>query len=310
MPDISQPQLTILIISWNCWDHLNACLSSISKSSFTDFEIIVIDNASVDGTGEKLKFNFPNVHFYQNDKNIGHTRAVNQGFKLVRGEHILILDADTELYEDTISQLMEFIVKQPDVTLVTPRAYYADGTIQETARNFPSVSSGLFGRQSLLARLFPNNIFTRRYLGRSNIEATGPFVVKQIAAACMLLPRALLDVVGDWDEGYGGYWVDTDWCMEVNKKGGRIYCLPGASFIHHENNKRGKKKSTLRIILFHRGAVRLYRKHYTLGYIDPRLLVALVALSLRALLLIITNSCRSSKTDDNDVKTLETNNKY
>lgn len=302
----SQPQLSVLIVSWNSWDHLNACLSSIGKSSFTDFEIIVIDNASADGTADKLRYNYPKVRLYQNDTNVGHTLAVNQGLKLARGDHMLILDADTELYEDTISQLMAFIVRQPAVTLVTPRTYYADGTIQESARDLPSVSSGIFGRQSILARLFPNNIFTRRYLGRSNLKSTEPFLVKQISAACMLFPRALLETVGDWDEGYAGYWVDTDWCIAINKQGGKIYCLPKVSIIHHENNRRGKKKSLSRIILFHRGAFRLYRKHYTFGYIDPRLWFAFVALSARAMLLIITNAGHPSVIDDSDVKTLGT----
>jgi GT2 family glycosyltransferase len=256
---------------------------------YRDFEVVVIDNASADDTVDKVKQFFPNVRLVVNDENFGHTKAVNQGFKIVRGKYILLLDSDTEIPSDTIGGMMVFMYSHPDVSLSTPRTLNSDGTIQESARNFPTIMNGLFGRQSLLTQWFPNNYFSRHYLARDYLEAVQPFSVEHISAACMLFPTSLLDEVGGWDEQIPGYWIDADWCMALKKQGNQIYCVPEFKIAHHENYARGKKKSARRIWLFHYGAYQLYNKWYSWGRLDPRSLFAGVMLSIRAALLITSN---------------------
>jgi GT2 family glycosyltransferase len=121
------------------------------------------------------------------------------------------------------------------------------------------------------------------------LNTTEPFEVEQVSAACMLLRRALIAEAPPWDEGYIVYFEDTDWCMQLRKMRKRIYCLPRASVIHHENNHVGKKKPARGIWNFHLGAYRFYRKYYTRGRLDPRALLAFAALSTRATLLTIQN---------------------
>jgi GT2 family glycosyltransferase len=283
------PPLSLLIVNWNGWSDLERCLTALGASGETDLDVLVIDNGSTDGSVAKLARCFPCVRVECNETNVGHTRAVNQGFSLVQGERILLLDPDTEIDRASIRLLERFLDERPDVSVVAPRTYNTDGSVQESARNFPSWLSGLFGRQSLLTRLFPHNPFSHRYLLRSQLGATEPFEVEQVSAACMLLRRKLISEVGPWDEGYGGYWVDTDWCMQLRKQKKRIYCVPQASVIHHENNRADKRKSPRRIWLFHQGAYRFYRKYYTRGWLDPRALLALCALSVRAALLSMQN---------------------
>jgi len=283
------PALSILILNWNGWLDIKRCLESIRISNFTDHEIIVIDNASTDGSVEKLRTNFPETRVYVNQVNVGCTRAINQGFGHIRGKYTLLLDEDTELAPETVSKLMSFMARRQDVSVAAPRTFNADGNIQESARNFPSFMSGLFGRQSLLSRVFPNNPFTKRYLQRDKLGASEPFQVEQISAACMIFPRSLIDETGPWDEKYFAYWGDTDWCMQLSKMGKKIFCVPEASIIHHEKNRSGRKKNPLRIWVFHWGAFRLYRKHYTFGIFDPRSIMALIALSIRAGILFIGN---------------------
>ena len=151
--------------------------------------------------------------------------------------------------------------------------------------------NGLFGRQSLLTRLFPNNPFSRRYLKIRGLKdtATASVQVEHVSAACMLFWRRIYDQVGPWDEGFHSYWVDADWCMRIKKAGGEIYYLPTARIIHYEQNQRQVKKSPLRIIKFHTGALRFYTKHYTAGIYDPRSLAAAALLAVRTLLLLTTN---------------------
>jgi GT2 family glycosyltransferase len=182
-----------------------------------------------------------------------------------------------------------FMRGNPDVSLATPRTLNTDGTVQESARNLPSVMSGLFGRQSLLTEWFPNTPFSRRYLARDQWDNSQPFQVEQISAACMLFHRKLLEEVGLWDERYPGYWVDTDWCAHIIADKKKIYCVPRYELTHHENNAKGKPKSVRRIWMFHYGAYRLYSKWYCWGIYDPRSIAAGLLLAARAFLLMLIN---------------------
>jgi GT2 family glycosyltransferase len=110
----------------------------------------------------------------------------------------------------------------------------------------------------------------------------------------MLLRKSLIDRFGLWDEDYPGYFVDTDWCFRLNRAGVKVYCLPAAKIVHHEQNSRTRKRSPSRIWMFHMGALRFYRKNLSLGRADPRTLLACLALSLRAGILIVLNAFKES----------------
>lgn len=275
------PKVSLLIVTWNAWRDVSRCLHSIRATSFDDREVVVVDNGSVDGTAGKIEKEFPEVRLLKNAVNLGLPKAVNQGLAQCQGRFAMLLDADTELAPDAVSILLEFMEKHPQVSLAAPRIMTPEGEIEESARNFPTMASGLFGRQSLLTRLFPNNPYSRRYLRRGNLHSTEPFEVEQVSAASMFMRRAdLADI--PWDEGYRCYWVDTDWCVQLNRRGKVIYCVPQARVTHYENNRKGRKKSLWRIWQFHLGAFRVYRRHFTYGGVDPRAWFAAVALGGRA----------------------------
>jgi GT2 family glycosyltransferase len=295
----AEPMLSVLVVTWNGWTDLRKCLKMLRLSTFRDYELVIVDNASTDGTVENVERFFPEAKVIANQVNLGHPRAVNQGFRHVRGRYVLLLDQDTESPPEAIGQLVDFLERRPDVSVVAPRTYYSDGAVQESARNLPSAMSGLFGRQSYLTRRFPNNVFSRRYLKREKLSADEPFQVEQVGAACMMLRRCLVDEAGPWDEGYFAYWCDTDWFVRLKKMGKKVFCVPQVGIIHHEKNRRGRRKDPWRIREFHRGAYRLYRKHYTMGIFDPRAIMAFLALNLRAALLILLNHlARSEASED------------
>ena len=282
--------LSIVVVSWNDWPKLCACLTSIFASeALPQCEILVIDNASDDDTPTLVARRFPEATVHRNPTNIGHTRAVNHGFRLARGEYVLLLDSDTELSADCIARLLGFMRNHPAVDLVAPRTFNTDGTVQETARNFPSPLSGVFGRQSTLTRLIPGNPFSRRYLAQHYLDESAPFPVQQVSGACMFFRRGLLTEVGLWDERYFGYWVDTDWCYALHAAGKRVFCVPAAQIVHHESNARGKRKSLSRIWAFHFGAYQFYTRRRTLGHADPRSVIAGLALLARVGLMIARN---------------------
>ena len=284
--------LTILIVTWNSWGDLKRCLESIRAAAVQDCEILVIDNGSGDGTAGRVREQFPEVRLECNATNLGLPPAVNRGLRAARGDFIMLLDVDTEIRPGTTSLLLEFLGANPQASLVAPRIYTPEGTIEQSARNLPSMTSGLFGRQSFLRRLFPNNPFTRRYLAPQNLGRTEPFPVGQVSAACMFMRRELIDQAGPWDENYRCYWVDSDWCAQVQRVGKAIYCVPAAGIVHYENNRAHKKKSPWRIRHFHIGAYRFYRKQYTRGVLDPRALMAAVALTARAGIMMLLNEIK------------------
>jgi N-acetylglucosaminyl-diphospho-decaprenol L-rhamnosyltransferase len=284
--------LTILIVTWNSWGDLKRCLDSIANARAGEREILVFDNGSTDGTVDRVRQQYPHVRLEVSPTNLGLPPAVNRALALARGEFVMLLDVDTEVHPGTASRLLEFMHAHPEVSLAAPRIRTPDGDIEPSARNLPSAMNGLFGRQTLLSRLFPGNPFTRRYLHADNFGSQEPFRVEQVSAACMFMRRSLVDEVGPWDEGYRCYWVDSDWCAAIKRAGKAVYCVPDVSIVHYENNKAGKKKSMWRIRHFHQGAFRLYRKHYTLGWLDPRTWLAGMALAARAVLMAITNELK------------------
>jgi hypothetical protein len=165
--------------------------------------------------------------------------------------------------------------------------------------------SGLFGRQSALTRMFPDNRFSKRYLARDFLDCKRPFEVEQIGGAFMLFRRSVLDAVGPWDERYFGYWVDTDWCRCLRQRNLRIFCVPEASIVHHENNSRHKRKTAHRIWIFNFGAYQYYTKWHSCGFWDPRSLFAGSMLAARALILIGVNRLRPLNETDQTVRIAE-----
>jgi len=286
------PKLSILIVTWNSWDDLNRCLESIRQVDLSsdEMEIVVIDNGSVDDTVACVQQRFPEVRLHVNETNLGLPPAVNQGLRLTRGEYILLLDVDTEVAAWTPIRLLEFMEQHTDIGMSAARIYTPEGSIEQSARNLPSFTSAIFGRQSILRRWFPNNPFSRRYMLPENLDKQEPFQIEQVSAACMFMRRSVVERAGPWDEGYRCYWIDSDWCARLKSMGEKIFCVPAAQVTHYENNRAGKKKSTWRIWHFHMGAYRLYRKYYTWGMLDPRALFALVALTCRAGMMLVINA--------------------
>jgi len=282
-------EISVVIAAWNSWRFLEHCLKSLVRNNSVRREIIVVDNASHDETPARIKEHYPECQLLENNRNVGHVSAVNQGIKQAQSDYIMILDADTVLPAAALSQIVEFMSANSTASIVAPRLVNADGTIQETARSFPRFLNAVFGRQSYLTRIFPNNRFVQDYLMRKYRDQQEHFEVHWVSSGCMVFRKELVERIGLWDTNYRGYWVDADWCMRAKQAGLRIFCLPSVRVIHHEQHRPGRKKEPFRIIHFHRGVYRFFRKHYSAGFLDPRLALVFLFLILRATILLVGN---------------------
>ncbi len=283
-------KLSIIIVNYNTKDFLKQCLKSLYevKHSFS-FETIVVDNTSHDGSIAMTRENFSQVCIVENSENVGFARANNIGISSAEGEYVLLLNSDTRVVGNALEKMVLYLDNHPEVAIVTGRLVYPDFTDQGVARMFPTPMNGLFGRMSLLTRLFPHNRFSRRYLTSRSFTSNEPFEVDWVSGACLMVRKDILDDVGFLDEGFFMYWEDADLCYRIKQLGWKVYCVPEAMVIHYEGKSSPKKSSRL-IIEFNKGVYRYYRKHHIRSFFEIMNFVAIVSLTVRALALIAVNA--------------------
>lgn len=288
-------ELSIIIVNYNGGNLVLECLRSLEQNPPNgQFEIILIDNASIDDSASTIEKQFPYVKVTRCKENIGLTKGFNLGVRKSSGRHLLSLDNDTVVFPDSINHMVDFLNHRSDAGAVGCALIYPDGTTQQTARRFPSPMNALFGRRSLMTRWFPANRFSRRYLMNDFDDETVPFEVDTLSTACMLVRHEVIDSVGAYDEQFFVYWSDTDWCYRIKEKKWKIFSLPDSEVIHNENIKAKHRtgRRVKMIIDFHTGAYRFYRKHYIHSTWNPMNLVAIMGLSGRAAVLILSDEMR------------------
>jgi len=251
--------LSVIIVTWNSQEFIRNCLDSIflSQGNFSR-EIIVVDNDSFDETAKIIEQLYPQVNLIQNKKNLGYAKANNQGIEKTRGEYILLLNPDTQVLEDSLSLMCEFMEENPEVGALGPKLLNPDKSVQASCREFPSFSTLIwefFG----LSRLFPRSrVFSRWRMGYFNFDKQRE--VDQPMGSCLLLRRATLEDVGILDENFAMFFNDVDLCFRIKKSGWRIYFYPEAKVIHHKGASTRKAKVRM-IWLSHLAFYKFFKKH-------------------------------------------------
>lgn len=246
-PDSSQtmpPELSIIIVSYNCCDLLAACLDSIARSDpGLRLEVIVVDNASADATVAMLRQRFPQVELIVNDANLGFSVASNLGIRRAGGRYILLLNPDTEVIEpSTLHRFVEFMDANPDVGAAGGELVHAGGQKQVSAGYAPSPST-LFAFSFFLAK-FSNNRIKGLSLLPVRGTASSRVDVDWICAACMIVrPEALTDV-GLLDESYFLYGEDIEWGCRISRSGWKVSHVPSIRVAHVE---AGTQKKEMRV---------------------------------------------------------------
>ncbi len=253
------PDLSVIIVNWNVRDLLRRCLHSILANLPTcSLEVIVVDNASTDGSMEMVRTEFPQVRLIANPGNRGFTAANNQGLAVARGRYVLLLNPDTEVVGDALETMVAFADAHPDVGVVGPQLLNPDGTVQSSRRRFPTLATALF-ESTWLQPCAPRRLLVHYYvLDRPDDEVQD---VDWVTGAALMARREAVEQVGPLDEGFFMYSEELDWCRRFRAAGWRVVYLPTARVIHYEG-KSSEQVLPARHIHFQTSKIRYFRKYH------------------------------------------------
>ncbi len=282
--------LSVVILNWNTCALLDASLRSLTPESQSgiEFEIIVVDNNSEDGSADMVRGRFPNVHLIANSVNSGFGAGNNLALPQAQGRYILFLNSDTVVTEGALTHLVRYADGNPDVGIVGAKLLNADGSLQYSCRRYPTLGAGFF-RNTPLGRLLPKNRFASDYLMKEFDHST-PLDVDWVSGAALMMRRTLIDRIGAFDEDFYMYCEDVDLCWRTNhtpypneitgeqpkskdgvadtnlgkptpSKHWRVSYFPDA-VIYHYIGKSSDLVPTRMTYEFHRSQYLFYKKHY------------------------------------------------
>lgn len=256
--------LSVIIVNYRVRYFLELCLFSVQRAleEIGPSEIIVVDNASADGSIEALRHSFPAVQFIENPENVGFARANNQALQLAGGEYILFLNPDTVVPEDFARLCLEFMGSIQGIGALGVRMVDGSGRfLPESRRGFPSPWVA-FCKLAGLSALFPHSrLFAKYYLGHLAIDQAHPAPV--LSGACMLVARATLREIGGFDERFFMYAEDIDLSYRIEKAGYVNFYFPGTTIIHFKGESTRKDIRYIR--LFYKAMSQFRWKHFNRG---------------------------------------------
>lgn len=246
---------SFIIVNWNTRELLLGCLASIFETvQGLSHEIVVVDNGSTDGSQQAVREQFGDrVRLIENTENQGFARANNQAIRLATGRYVILLNSDTVLRADTVGGLVRFLDEHPEAAMAGPRMVGADGRVQNSFDNFPTLATELLNK-SLLRLLLPG-----KYAGKA-AKAAGPFEVDSLIGACIAIRLTAIQQVGMFDEDYFFFLEETDWCLRMRRAGFKIQHLPQVEIVHLQGQSK-KMKPALSWIEYYRSLYRFFKKN-------------------------------------------------
>ncbi|MPY89684.1 MAG: glycosyltransferase [Luteitalea sp.] len=287
------PEVSILIVSWNTRPQLERCLAFLDPHRH---EVIVVDNASTDGSADEAARVSPNVTVVRQARNLGFAGAVNAAAARAHGRFLMLLNPDVRAHPDSIDRLAELLDAHVDYAAIGGRLINEDGKAQVgfTVRRFPTLAAWAVDLL-LVDKLWPGNAISRRYLAL-DLDLSKAQDVDQPAAACLMVRHEAFAAVGGLDERFFPAWYeDVDFCRRLRDAGWRVGYTPDASFAH----EGGVAMRALGLGAFsrawYRNLLRYAKKHH--GPVTSLTLRALiiVGMILRATISLVTGRPRDAK---------------
>lgn len=265
------PHIGIVIVSYNTRALLQQAIEStrlMSGATSYPRDVVVVDNASTDGSADMVRQDYPRITLIANTTNRGFAAATNQGISAVwdRSDLILLLNPDARLCLGALEELAAFMEAHPRVGATGARLLYPDGRPQEGAWHFPSLLMAVFDlfppRGPLFGRLYGSSLNGRYAEERQDV----PFPIDHPLGAAMLIRRATLADVGLLDEGYWMYVEEVDWCFRCRRAGWAIWQIPTARVVH-AGGASSRQVRSRSFIALHRSRLRFARKWRSIAFL-------------------------------------------
>jgi len=277
--------LSIIIVNYNTCALLQQCLASVyadlgEGSNGIAAEVIVVDNASGDGSAAMVRDLYPQVRLIESGANLGYGGGANLGLKTARGRYLLLLNSDTIVLEGALRQLVAFMDAHPDVGACGPRLLDPDHSLQRSAFRFPTLAQVALDLFPIFPRL-ADTALNGRYR-QDNPRNQQPFAVDFTLGAAFVVSRAAYERTGGFDEDFFMYAEEVDWAMRIHAAGYNFYSVPAARIVHYAGQS---VKSAPRRMFYelHRSRALLYRKHYPPTFQRAARLLTRAAMLYRAL---------------------------
>lgn len=269
--------VAVVVVNYRTRDLLRTCLESI-RTHAADTHVIVVDNASDDGSAAMVREEFPEVQLIANTRNVGYGAAANRAIAATRSRYVLLLNGDTELQPDTVSALATYLDANPRAGLAGPRLTYPDGTAQVSAYPFPGTIGWLLENEPLLP-IYRRTPAARRNSVGFRAEA-GPRRVPWVLGAALMIRRQAFDAVGGFDGGFFMYFEEVDLARRLERTDWEIHFAPVTTVRH----VGGASTSQLRfpmLVRHFQSTLLYYRRHSSFpGYLFWQFLMRVKAAAL------------------------------
>lgn len=265
-----QPDLSIIIVSFNTRQLLKECLDSVYASlaeSNLASEVIVVDNASQDGSAAMVRESFPQVRLIANEDNRGFAAANNQALRVLGygtgslpPRYVMLLNPDTAVRGNALTTLVRFMDENPKAGACGARLIHSDGRFQHSAFAFPTLFQVFFDFFPLNHRLTDSRL-NGRY-PRRLYQAGQPFPIDHPLGAALMVRREAISQVGLLDERFFIYCEEIDWCLRIKAAGWSIWCVPEAEIVHHVAQSTAQFRDEMVVALW-KSRYQLFAKHYS-----------------------------------------------
>lgn len=244
-------QISVIIVNWNGCDLLRHCLQATFDSlQGLASEVILVDNASADGSPQMVRHEFPEVHLIENTENVGFSRANNQAIQRSYGRFVLLLNSDAFPVGDAIPQMVKVMVTDPQIGIAGARLEYPDGRSQPSHYRLPTLRSEL---KSLIG-------FEIGLINQPEDFSHGCIETGSVLGACLMARREMLDQIGLLDESFYFFGEEVDLCTRAHAAGWQVVQVPAARVIHVGGGSTGR--TGRRVLMLYREKLRYFGKYY------------------------------------------------
>jgi N-acetylglucosaminyl-diphospho-decaprenol L-rhamnosyltransferase len=253
--------VSAVIVCTNERELLRKCLTSIFEAPpRLPLEVIVVDNASTDGSAEMVRETFSSCRVITNQKRLGFASNNNIGMRETRGHYVFLINSDAWVRPGAIDTLVGYMDEHPRVGICGPRVLNPDGSLQLSCRRFPRVRSVLMRRIPLFRWLLPEHILAEHLMEDWDHASSRP--VDWLLSACLLVRREAIDAVGLMDDAYFLYAEDVDWCWRMWRNEWHVHYVPEAEAFHHYRRLSARHMVSKKTLIHIRSLLHFWRKNH------------------------------------------------